>query len=275
MRRFDDLIFDIGMNTCEDTDFYLKKGFRVVAVEADPTTCHDAAEKYADAIASRQLTIINRAIAVTRDPTIFYICRTNCAWSTTSSRLRDFWHARGADFQEVMVPGMLARDLVAAYGIPHYAKIDIEGADMLCLDAFPDGASLPAYLSIEVDLGHYRELLQRLHAIGYRRFALIGQLGVVEQRPPLPAREGRYVDYRFEIGPDSSSTGLFGRELPVTWRDDAAAIRRRCRRIIRQYRFSGLLEKFAAHGVTPRRLARAREKYLPLAGDWYDLHAAL
>jgi hypothetical protein len=29
-----DLIFDVGFHRGEDTDFYLKKGFRVVAVEA-------------------------------------------------------------------------------------------------------------------------------------------------------------------------------------------------------------------------------------------------
>ena len=32
-----DLIYDIGQHTGEDTAFYLGKGFRVVAVEANPT----------------------------------------------------------------------------------------------------------------------------------------------------------------------------------------------------------------------------------------------
>jgi 16S rRNA A1518/A1519 N6-dimethyltransferase RsmA/KsgA/DIM1 with predicted DNA glycosylase/AP lyase activity len=31
-----DLIFDIGLHRGEDTDFYLKKGFRVAAFEVDP-----------------------------------------------------------------------------------------------------------------------------------------------------------------------------------------------------------------------------------------------
>ena len=30
------IIFDIGMHCGEDTDFYLKKGFTVVGVEANP-----------------------------------------------------------------------------------------------------------------------------------------------------------------------------------------------------------------------------------------------
>ena len=33
------LIFDVGCNDGQDSDFYLKKGFRVVAVEANPALC--------------------------------------------------------------------------------------------------------------------------------------------------------------------------------------------------------------------------------------------
>ena len=34
-----DLVFDIGMNNGDDTAYYLHRGFRVVAVEADPILC--------------------------------------------------------------------------------------------------------------------------------------------------------------------------------------------------------------------------------------------
>ena len=30
------LIFDVGLHTGQDTAFYLKKGFRVIAIEANP-----------------------------------------------------------------------------------------------------------------------------------------------------------------------------------------------------------------------------------------------
>ncbi len=264
------LIFDIGMNLCEDTDFYLKKGFRVVAVEANPAACREAAEKYRTEIESGRLTILNCAIAASRDPVILYLCRTNSAWSTASPRLRDFWSERGADFEEVEVPGILASDLVAAHGTPYYAKIDIEGSDILCLDGFANGAPKPRYLSLEVDFYRYRELLTRLGELGYRRFALIGQSGVRHQRPPKPPREGHYIDYRFDVG----SSGLFGRELPETWHD-APALHRHCRHVIQQYRLAGVLKKVSRFGLIPARLERAREKFLPLAGDWYDLHATL
>jgi FkbM family methyltransferase len=272
MRRFDDLIFDIGMNICEDTDFYLKKGFRVIGVDANPVVCRAAGERYREAVAENRLIIVNRAIAATEGTVRFYVCNNNSAWSTASPRLRAFWEARGADFTTIDVQTLSPVELVIRYGVPHYAKIDIEGSDMLCLRAFAD-SSLPEYLSIEVDFHRHRELLKELRGIGYRRFALIGQLGVREQRPPLPAREGCYVDYRFEIGPDGGSSGLFGRELPAAWVDEAA-IARRCRRIIRHYRVSTAVGKLAAFGIRPPWLARVRDKYFPLAGDWYDLHAA-
>src|SRR5215469_5997870 len=95
----EDLVFDIGMNVCEDTDFYLKKGFRVVAVEANSATCRDAAEKYREAIEAGRLTILNRAISSHRGPVTLYLCRSNSAWSTASPSLRDFWHERGAEFE--------------------------------------------------------------------------------------------------------------------------------------------------------------------------------
>ena len=264
------LIFDIGMNACEDTDFYLKKGFRVVAVEANPATCRDAAEKHRDAIEAGRLTILNRAISSSRDPVMLYVCSSYSAWTTASPRLRDFWREQGAVFQEVEVPGMLARDLVADHGTPYYAKIDIEGSDILCLDGFTDDAPKPRYLSVEVDFYRYRELLARLAALGYRRFALVGQSGVSAQHPPYPAREGQYVDHRFFFG----SSGLFGRELPANWSDDTT-IRRRCRHIIHQHQLAGVLRKIGKLGRMRRAMERVREKYLPLAGDWYDVHAAL
>jgi hypothetical protein len=93
---------------------------------------------------------------------------------------------------------------------------------------------------------------------------------VTGQRPPYPAREGHYVEYRFEIG----SSGLFGRELPEIWRDDKA-LARRCRAVILPYRLAGVLERLVRLGLPPRKIERASARFLPLAGARYDIHAAL
>ena len=69
--RMTELIYDIGMHEGEDSKFYLLKGFRVVAVEADPELCRVAAERLGQFTATGQLTIINRAIAPERGPVTF------------------------------------------------------------------------------------------------------------------------------------------------------------------------------------------------------------
>lgn len=44
-----DLIFDIGMHNGDDSDYYLKKGFRVIAIEANPTLCALGAARFKEA----------------------------------------------------------------------------------------------------------------------------------------------------------------------------------------------------------------------------------
>ena len=54
------LIFDIGMHVGQDTAFYLAKGFRVIAVEANPLLVRDAEKHFKNQIETGQLTILNR-----------------------------------------------------------------------------------------------------------------------------------------------------------------------------------------------------------------------
>jgi len=42
----ENLVFDIGMHRGEDSEFYLKKGFRVIGVEANQELCEEVIKKY-------------------------------------------------------------------------------------------------------------------------------------------------------------------------------------------------------------------------------------
>jgi len=265
-RRHEDLIFDVGLNTGQDTEFFLKKGFRVLAVDADPLACREAEARYADEIAAGRLAVLNRAVSETRSPLTFWICTSDRALSTASERNRDFWAARGAVFEETRVEGTTTADLVRAHGVPRYAKIDIEGFDLVCLRGFEREAA-PPFVSVEVDFAAVDDLLTAAQALGYRRFALAPQSKVPDQRPPSPALEGLEVDHVFERG----CSGLFGRELPEEW-VDAETLRTECRRIIGQYRMAGLLKR--ADRLLPGSDATAalRARRFPMAGDWYDVH---
>jgi FkbM family methyltransferase len=265
-----DLIFDIGMHSCEDTDFYLAKGFRVVAVDANPLMCEAAIERYAREVSEGRFTVVNRALSETRSPLTFYVCKTNTAWSTASPRLRDFWRqSEGAEFAEMKIEAVTTRDLVATYGVPYYAKIDIEGFDLTCLRGFAECDARPTYISLEVDFRCIDRIMDCATALGYRRFSLVGQRAAFRQKQPRPAREGREVEYTFHEG----ASGLFGRELPTEW-VDAQRVRAKCKAVIRQYRAYGLARRCI--GLLPRRTVESFQmRFLPLACDWYDVHASL
>ena len=57
------LIIDVGVCEGEDSDFYLKKGFNVVAVEADGTLIEGLETRFREAVDSRRLRILHRAVA--------------------------------------------------------------------------------------------------------------------------------------------------------------------------------------------------------------------
>ena len=101
--------------------------------------------------------------------------------------------------------------LIEKFGSPHYIKIDIEGADYLCLEGLLEFQVRPQFVSTELEDRH--SLLKAIHLLnklGYRRFKTIDQRLVPKQMPPSPAREGIYLPYHFDLG----SSGLFGDELP-------------------------------------------------------------
>src|ERR1700755_2614507 len=80
-----DLIFDVGMHLGEDTEFYLQKGFRVVAIEADPSHCAQVEKRLAVNVASQQLVILNVAIAKEAGSICFYRNLDMSIWGTVNA----------------------------------------------------------------------------------------------------------------------------------------------------------------------------------------------
>ena len=118
-----DLIFDVGMHLGEDTDFYLKKGFRVVGFEANPMLVQHCRVRFSDALASGRLVIVDGAVApgtACRVP--FYINLRKTEWSTLN---RD-WVARnrqrGAPSKMVEVKRVDLAEYSANTGCPAILK---------------------------------------------------------------------------------------------------------------------------------------------------------
>ena len=61
------LILDIGMHLGEDTEYYLARGFRVVAIEANPELVAVCKEKFRSDIQQGNLEILHGAIVEDRN----------------------------------------------------------------------------------------------------------------------------------------------------------------------------------------------------------------
>ncbi len=210
-----DLIADIGLHDGQDTDFYLKKGFNVIAVEANPELVQAARQRFADEIEQGRLTLIHAAIGTSKGPVKLYVNDRKTDWPSVHK------HIAGRDGKELRcleVPGIQAQDFFDLYGENlFYCKIDIEGEDINVLLGLMNSTCRPKYLSIEATAVWHLGIMR---AMGYERFKLINQSYYFDWMTPRPAIHGKSIDYKFHSG----SSGPFGEESAGEWHDvDAIA----------------------------------------------------
>src|SRR5687767_12340519 len=79
-----DLIIDVGLHIGRDTQFYLQKGFNVVAIEANPLLAQKVEQELQEYIESGQLKIYNVAINDYSGSVDFYVNREKHDWGTIS-----------------------------------------------------------------------------------------------------------------------------------------------------------------------------------------------
>lgn len=208
------VIFDVGMHRGDDTDFYLKKGFRVVGIEANPHLVCAARDRFAKAITDGRLEVISGAIGETCGETEFYVNLDKDDWSSTDP---SFGCRDGTRFEKIVVPTLEFASVLERYDDIYYVKIDIEGADRVALEQMRRVKSRPKYVSVEA---HHLDYLAYLRAMGYSEFKLINQEMHYATRLPDPPTEGVYVEYEF----GGHHSGPFGEETMGEWRDleDAA-----------------------------------------------------
>ena len=260
------IVYDVGAHKGEDTDYYLKKGFKVVAIEANPSLAARLRENFASAVASGQLDVVEAAVA-DQDGEVEFFVNEMSVWGT----IRENWAERnqklGKPSKKIKVPAVSFAKLLQRHGVPYCLKIDIEGADMLCVHALATTPARPKFLSIESSKTSWRDLLAEfntLQALGYHRFKVVNQAQVQQQQEPNPAREGKFAGHGFP----RDSTGMFGNDLPGPWLSRRQALLKYAV-IFLQYKLFGdatLGERIARKLPTP-----VRTLLLP---DWFDTHAA-
>ena len=179
-KRFRGAIFDVGMHDGSDTESYLRQGYAVLAVEADPTLTAAAARRFDGAIRGGQLQIVNAGISETSGTATFWICDDNSVWNSFDIRIASRNTSR---HHPIDVPTCRFADLLSTFGVPEYLKVDIEGADHLCVKDIDPGR-LPRFISVECECVGDGEtltpdesvrMLDLLREVGYTKFKLVSQ----------------------------------------------------------------------------------------------------
>ena len=282
-------IVDVGMHHGDDTAFYLAKGFKVIAVEAAPELVASVSEQepFRSAVARGDLVILNVAVADHEGTIEFYLSDQDL-WASTDSEMAARF---GTAQRQITVPCTTLDKLLEPFGTPYYVKIDVEGADRVCVESLGNLEIMPRFLSFEANLPEPEEtlaMLSMLESYGYRRFKLVNQALHDTLTLPRPPLEGSYVEARFT----KHCSGPFGEESPGRWLS-MEEIRERVLATTRQQAVRieyeakgtvfgiplGRMHKPLMALYNARPVARARTRYAEFrgveVGGWFDIHAAL
>ena len=185
------LIYDVGMHNGDDTAYYLRQGYRVVAIEANPVLAAQVAERFAKKVAAGDLTIINIGISDQEGELPFWICDSVSEWSSFDKAIasRD-----GSAHHQIVITCRRFGSILKEFGVPYYLKLDIEESEIYCLRdlAPPD---LPRYVSFEAHTWLKKteiESLAVLRDLGYTGFKLISQHNLLPVEYPASPEQRVY-----------------------------------------------------------------------------------
>ncbi len=180
------LIYDVGMNNGDDTAYYLSRGFRVLAIEANPVLVEQASRHFEREIAAGTLFIMNVGVSDREGTFPFWICDANPEWSSFDRAIasRD-----DVDHHQITISCRRFQSILREFGSPYYLKLDIEGNEICCLRDLI-ACDLPKYVSFEKTERGTVECLTLLHNLGYTGFKLISQFNYLPVEFP-PAAEQR------------------------------------------------------------------------------------
>ena len=235
-KMFFGTIMDLGVSEGNDTAYYLQKGFRVVAVEADPEMCQRLHERFGSEIANGSLQLLNFAASDKFGVfTDFYVHRNYQGVSglTINPDLDE------KDYKPSYRVQTIDWNTLLAQGKPYYVKIDIENQEEAFLSGMKLRGDLPEFISVEC---HALTPVECLRDMGYERFVLVDQASKAGFRLPKPQLEGHSVE-----SPNfGHASGPFGLDVfgEGNWTD-----------------FEGFRRAWTA--VQPRRAE----------GTWFDCHA--
>uniref|UniRef100_A0A7S3F4J7 Methyltransferase FkbM domain-containing protein n=1 Tax=Haptolina ericina TaxID=156174 RepID=A0A7S3F4J7_9EUKA len=210
------LVVDLGVDNGQDSLVYLRKGFRVVAVEANPLHLFRSPKRLGDCsrdtllessakTSSADLLLLNAAISNVSGAFVMLCDAGVSSYVITAS------HSNCTGRRHVPVPTISCRDLIMRHGRPALVKVDLEGMEDICIRSIltlPQGL-LPEAIAFESPvraptprrqcssdcIAHFLRIVSAMEAKGYAHWKrqwwrAQGQPGVM----PYEVRDKGHAD---------------------------------------------------------------------------------
>jgi FkbM family methyltransferase len=263
------LVYDVGLHLGEDSEYYLKKGFRVIAFEANPELVDMSKRKFIDEIKSGRLIIVEGAVAPQDyGNTITFYRHTHSVWGTIQTDFNErnlkLW---GKPTETIQVKRIDFADALNRYGIPFFLKVDIEGTDRHILRTLEEFQIRPKHISIESEKIDFFKLISELNLLrdlGYDNFRAVQQATIPGLSISSRDLGGTSLEHTFA----AHASGPFGDDLQQPW-ESYDEVLESYRRIFKYYRWFGdrsVLRRLRLTDAAERLIRRSLQ-------SWYDTHA--
>lgn len=171
------LIFDLGFLDGTDSKNYLDKGYKVIAVEANPDLVEQAfigRLKWESFDGKNHVLIPNAIYNESNIPFVFYINKER----PEVSSLEKWIASQNGKFEveEKKVYSISLQDLIKNYGVPYYIKVDVEGVDKIVAKQIYELEEKPMYVSFELNKDDFIDIFYYMKKSGYTKYKLVNQL---------------------------------------------------------------------------------------------------
>jgi len=197
------IVYDVGANNGDDTEYYLKKGLRVVAIEANPALVNHLRTRFAGALQDRRLVVVNAAVGDGDYKSKLYA---NSRDSKLSTLVKPFHYDE--QWTDIEIDVTRLSTIVKEHGHPAHVKLDIEGADVAVLREMFSAECFPESISAEA---HSIEVLCLFVAAGYQTFKIVEGKFVHSRFCTIRTVDGSLLEHNF---PEGTCAGPFGDDLP-------------------------------------------------------------
>jgi FkbM family methyltransferase len=199
------------MHNGEDTAYYLAKGARVVAIEANPTLCEGVIQKFSLPISENRLTVLNLAVSEIDGEVEFFVNDKNTLLSSITATQNEFRRS-------IRIEARRLSGLFREYGQPDFVKIDIEGIDHKIVRDLRVSGCIPSQFSVEA---HSFDVVNEILKTDHSKFRMVhgGQVARRFRSHSIKTMSGR-APFSFP----NHSSGPFGEDLPDPWMNAEAMV---------------------------------------------------